>query len=135
MTRITDRLSIWLLLGNASGLLLCFNAALDNKICDWPFIRAIASEFGFGATAILVAHILTAFSYSWSGALEKYKTANASLTGENAVAHGCLKLTFDVVYYVAMAVCVLGYIVGFITLIHAPLTFLNAASPALLCAQ
>lgn len=136
MTRVTDRLSIWLLVGNASGLLLCLNAALEHKICAWPLLRAIAFEFGVGATAILLAHVFTAFSYSWAGALDKYKGANASLTGVDAILHRYVTLFFDVVFALAAMLCILCYVTGFVTLIHAPLSFFNTTDPAtLLCQQ
>jgi hypothetical protein len=136
MNKLTDRLSIWLLVGNASGLLLALNAALDHQICDWPFLRGLAIEFGFGATAILFGHVFTVFSYSWAGALEKYKAANVSLTGLDAVLHKYVTLFFDVIYTLAMMLCILCYIAGFFTIIHAPLSFLNTADPAtLLCPQ
>jgi hypothetical protein len=135
MNRITDRLSVWLLAGNAGGLLLCFNAALDHKICDWDSFRVIALEFGGGAAAILLAHVMTAFSYSWRGGIEGYKAVNADVSESQASVHGCMMSIFAVVLQLAMGATVLLFLVGFVTLIHAPLSFLlDANASHMLCA-
>lgn len=124
MARLTDRLSIWLLAGNASGLLLCFNAALDHKICNWLAFRPVAIEFGFGAVAILVAQVLTVFTYSWRGGVEGTRAANRALAGEEAQKAGCALRGFSIILYVVLAIALAGYAAGFYTIIHAPLRLL-----------
>jgi hypothetical protein len=133
-SKLADRLSIWLLVGNASGLLLCFNAALDHKVCDWPSFRWTAIEFGAGAAAVLLAHVLTAFSYSWRGGIESFRAANPSPAPAEAPALGFLVSIFSFVLNAAIVLVVFLFAVGFGTLIHAPLGFLlDPNAPQMLC--
>lgn len=48
------RIAGWLVAGNAGALLLCFNALLDNRICNWTAVLPLANLFAAGlATAFL----------------------------------------------------------------------------------
>lgn len=54
----------WLLAANSGALLLCFNAVLDHKICDWATFRRLTELFAAGAICAFAAPVIAAFSWN-----------------------------------------------------------------------
>lgn len=53
------RVATWLLVGNGAALLFCFNAAMNDDICDWSIVRPFAIAFFFGMVGALSNVVLS----------------------------------------------------------------------------
>ncbi|MBL8543699.1 MAG: hypothetical protein JNJ63_07790 [Hyphomonadaceae bacterium] len=56
------RMAGWLIAGNAGALLLCFNALLDHKICDWDAFNPLVLIFVAGLTSAFASALFDWFA-------------------------------------------------------------------------
>lgn len=132
--KISDRLSVWLLVGNAAGLLFCFNAVLEHRICDWEAFRGTAILFGLGALGILLGHAFTALGHSLAVAIDARQGLLTNLDVRSARLERAMSRVFAFLRDTVMWLAVVGFMLGFAMLIVAPLGFiLSPNSPAMLC--
>jgi magnesium-transporting ATPase (P-type) len=134
--RLTDRLGVWLVLGNAAGLILCFNAVLDRRICDWDAFRGTAILFGIGAVGVVLAHAFSAQAHSLAVAIEARDGMIKNLDIRAAQSEGRITRTLNMVRNGLFVLALFGYVLGFAMVVVAPLKFLlDPSSPSILCSK
>lgn len=63
---IGTRTATWILAANAGALLLCLNAVLDHKVCDWLALRPLVVIFTLG---LAVTYLSIALEHLWAATL------------------------------------------------------------------